>query len=66
MFLFQNLILFLTAFFSDIKVVEADMLDLPFGSECFDVVIEKGTMVCIIYKTSLHISIRMKKLIVLN
>lgn len=42
------------------------MLDLPFGSECFDVVIEKGTMVCIIYKTSSHISIKMKELIVLN
>lgn len=27
-----------------IKVLEADMLDLPFSSECFDVVIEKGTM----------------------
>lgn len=42
------------------------MLDLPFGSECFDVVIEKGTMVCIIYTRSSHISIKMKKLIVLN
>lgn len=30
---------------SEIKVLEADMLDLPFGDECFDVVIEKGTMV---------------------
>ncbi|KAK6241221.1 hypothetical protein QUC31_015108 [Theobroma cacao] len=28
----------------EIKVLEADMLDLPFHSECFDVVIEKGTM----------------------
>ncbi|KAG6515082.1 hypothetical protein ZIOFF_025465 [Zingiber officinale] len=28
-----------------IKVVQADMLDLPFGSESFDIVIEKGTMV---------------------
>ncbi|XP_010243292.1 PREDICTED: endothelin-converting enzyme 2 isoform X2 [Nelumbo nucifera] len=28
----------------DIKVLEADMLDLPFGNSCFDVVIEKGTM----------------------
>ncbi|KAG6511367.1 EEF1A lysine methyltransferase 4-like [Zingiber officinale] len=27
-----------------IKVVQADMLDLPFGSESFDIVIEKGTM----------------------
>ncbi|WOK92241.1 hypothetical protein Cni_G00932 [Canna indica] len=27
-----------------IKVVQADMLDLPFDSESFDVVIEKGTM----------------------
>jgi len=26
-------------------VVQADMLDLPFDSESFDVVIEKGTMV---------------------
>jgi len=30
---------------SEIKVLEADMLDLPFNDECFDVVIEKGTMV---------------------
>lgn len=30
---------------SDIKVLEADMLHLPFEDECFDVVIEKGTMV---------------------
>lgn len=30
---------------SEIKVVEADMLDLPFSDGCFDVVIEKGTMV---------------------
>lgn len=29
----------------EIKVLEADMLDLPFSNECFDVVIEKGTMV---------------------
>lgn len=29
----------------EIKVLEADMLDLPFEDECFDVVIEKGTMV---------------------
>lgn len=29
-----------------IKVVVADMLDLPFDSESFDIVIEKGTMVC--------------------
>ncbi|XP_077215441.1 S-adenosyl-L-methionine-dependent methyltransferases superfamily protein isoform X1 [Tasmannia lanceolata] len=28
----------------DIKVLEADMLDLPFEDECFDVIIEKGTM----------------------
>ena len=28
-----------------IKVVQADMLDMPFGGESFDVVIEKGTMV---------------------
>uniref|UniRef100_A0A1D1YW65 EEF1A lysine methyltransferase 4 n=1 Tax=Anthurium amnicola TaxID=1678845 RepID=A0A1D1YW65_9ARAE len=27
-----------------IKVLEADMLDLPFDSGCFDIVIEKGTM----------------------
>ncbi|KAF8112297.1 hypothetical protein N665_0065s0074 [Sinapis alba] len=30
--------------YKEIKVVQADMLDLPFDSECFDVVIEKGTM----------------------
>ncbi|KAF8410622.1 hypothetical protein HHK36_003154 [Tetracentron sinense] len=30
--------------YKDIKVLEVDMLDLPFGNECFDVVIEKGTM----------------------
>lgn len=30
---------------TEIRVLEADMLDLPFGNECFDVVIEKGTMV---------------------
>ncbi|KAL8096999.1 uncharacterized protein LOC141684418 [Apium graveolens] len=30
--------------YPDIRVVEADMLDLPFGDESFDVVIEKGTM----------------------
>ncbi|KAK9113195.1 hypothetical protein Scep_020714 [Stephania cephalantha] len=30
--------------FKDIKVLVADMLDLPFGDEYFDVVIEKGTM----------------------
>ncbi|XP_043708778.1 EEF1A lysine methyltransferase 4 [Telopea speciosissima] len=30
--------------YKDVKVLEADMLDLPFGNECFDVVIEKGTM----------------------
>lgn len=29
----------------EIKVLEADMLDLPFDDQCFDVVIEKGTMV---------------------
>ncbi|KAL3621211.1 hypothetical protein CASFOL_036123 [Castilleja foliolosa] len=29
---------------NEIKVLEADMLDLPFEDECFDVVIEKGTM----------------------
>ncbi|MBA0666744.1 hypothetical protein Goklo_003114, partial [Gossypium klotzschianum] len=28
----------------EIKVLEADMLDLPFSNERFDVVIEKGTM----------------------
>ncbi|CAN1843060.1 EEF1A lysine methyltransferase 4 [Linum perenne] len=31
--------------YKEIKVLQADMLDLPFGNECFDVVIEKGTMV---------------------
>ncbi|KAJ4716448.1 methyltransferase-like protein 13 [Melia azedarach] len=30
--------------YKEIKVVEADMLDLPFSDGCFDVVIEKGTM----------------------
>ncbi|XP_063935953.1 uncharacterized protein LOC108225365 isoform X2 [Daucus carota subsp. sativus] len=30
--------------YPDIRVVEADMLDLPFSDEAFDVVIEKGTM----------------------
>ncbi|KAJ6402779.1 hypothetical protein OIU84_014809 [Salix udensis] len=29
--------------YKEIKVLEADMLDLPFNEECFDVVIEKGT-----------------------
>jgi len=29
----------------DIKVMQADMLELPFDDECFDLVIEKGTMV---------------------
>ena len=52
--------------FSDIKVLEADMLDLPFGNECFDVVIEKGTMVGIINRASSYISIQMKLLVVFN
>ncbi|MBA0842670.1 hypothetical protein Goarm_002480 [Gossypium armourianum] len=30
--------------YEEIKVLEADMLDLPFSNERFDVVIEKGTM----------------------
>ncbi|XP_010526928.1 PREDICTED: methyltransferase-like protein 13 [Tarenaya hassleriana] len=30
--------------FKEIKVLQANMLDLPFSDECFDVVIEKGTM----------------------
>lgn len=30
--------------YKEIKVLEADILDLPFGNECFDVIIEKGTM----------------------
>ncbi|KAK4562849.1 hypothetical protein RGQ29_005363 [Quercus rubra] len=30
--------------YNEIKVLEADMLNLPFSNECFDVVIEKGTM----------------------
>ncbi|PHU10571.1 hypothetical protein BC332_22431 [Capsicum chinense] len=30
--------------YKEIKVLEADMLDLPFDDGCFDVVIEKGTM----------------------
>jgi len=29
-----------------VDVVVADMLDLPFEPESFDLVIEKGTMVC--------------------
>ncbi|KAM7474963.1 hypothetical protein LguiB_022206 [Lonicera macranthoides] len=29
--------------YKDIKVLEADMLDLPFSGESFDVVVEKGT-----------------------
>lgn len=29
----------------EIKAMVADMLDLPFADETFDVVIEKGTMV---------------------
>lgn len=36
---------FLSHLSSEIKVLEADMLDLPFSDGCFDVVIEKGTMV---------------------
>ncbi|KAL1361949.1 hypothetical protein HN51_010255 [Arachis hypogaea] len=28
----------------DIKVLQADMIELPFEDECFDLVIEKGTM----------------------
>lgn len=31
--------------YAEIKVMQADMLNLPFNSQCFDVVIEKGTMV---------------------
>lgn len=42
------------------------MLDLPFGNECFDVVIEKGTMVGIINRASSYISIQLKLLIVFN
>lgn len=30
--------------YKEIKVLEADMLDLPFDDELFDVVVEKGTM----------------------
>ncbi|CAL1353377.1 unnamed protein product [Linum trigynum] len=30
--------------YKEIKVMQADMLDLPFGDESFEVVIEKGTM----------------------
>nr|GMD07116.1 methyltransferase-like protein 13 [Ipomoea batatas] len=30
--------------YKEIKVLEADMLDLPFEDQCFDIVIEKGTM----------------------
>lgn len=36
---------FLFVLVSEIRVLEADMLQLPFEDECFDVVIEKGTMV---------------------
>lgn len=47
----ENLIyLFQYSLLSEIKVLEADMLDLPFSNECFDVVIEKGTMVNILFK----------------
>ncbi|KAG6410749.1 hypothetical protein SASPL_128817 [Salvia splendens] len=35
---------FLFLLLSEVKVLEADMLQLPFEDECFDVVIEKGTM----------------------
>ncbi|KAA3463537.1 methyltransferase-like protein 13 [Gossypium australe] len=41
---FLNSFCFLVTSLSEIKVLEADMLDLPFSNECFDVVIEKGTM----------------------
>ncbi|KAG2705574.1 hypothetical protein I3843_05G053200 [Carya illinoinensis] len=30
--------------YKEIKVLQADMLDLPFSDGCFDVIIEKGTM----------------------
>lgn len=30
--------------YKEVKVLEADMLDLPFSNDCFDVVIEKATM----------------------
>lgn len=47
----ENLIyVFQYSLLSEIKVLEADMLDLPFSNECFDVVIEKGTMVNILFK----------------
>lgn len=42
--------LFQYSLLSEIKVLEADMLDLPFSNECFDVVIEKGTMVNLLFK----------------
>ncbi|MQL69360.1 hypothetical protein Taro_001655 [Colocasia esculenta] len=34
----------LYSFLQGIKVLEADMLNLPFDDGCFDIVIEKGTM----------------------
>lgn len=43
-----NFFLFLFVLQSEIKVLEADMLQLPFEDDCFDVVIEKGTMVKLI------------------
>lgn len=30
--------------YREIRALVADMLDLPFGDECFDIVVEKGTM----------------------
>lgn len=43
----SNVFLLFYPFFMppEIKVLEADMLDLPFEDQCFDIVIEKGTMV---------------------
>jgi len=58
---------------TEIKVLEADMLDLPFEDGCFDVVIEKGTMVllevlfCMYYlvqQTANHFSFSNDQLII--
>lgn len=52
---------------TEIKVLEADMLDLPFEDGCFDVVIEKGTMVLLEYlvqQTAHHFSFSNNQLII--
>lgn len=45
----QVVVFWFVVVLSEIKVMEADMLELPFEDECFDVVIEKGTMVRLHY-----------------